>query len=81
MLKKYGSVEMVMTLRKEINQQDATNMKFISVVYFNMFRVSLCPSSREQDSALLHVMFCTVTRGEEIVRCENLSFFVWSTEL
>jgi len=35
----------------------------LSNFYLNMFRASLCPSSEEQDSVLLHMVFCTLTRG------------------
>jgi len=34
-------------------------MKFISVVYLNMFWASLCPSSGEQE----HMVFCTGCAG------------------
>ena len=35
----------------------------LSNFYINVFRASLCPSSGEQDRVLLHMVFCTVTRG------------------
>ena len=31
--------------------------------YLNMFRASLCPSSGEQECALLHMVFCTGSDG------------------
>ena len=37
----------------------------LSNFYLNMFRASLCPSSGEQECALPHMVFCTVTRGEQ----------------
>ena len=36
----------------------------LSNFYLDMFRASLCPSSGEQECALPHMVFCTVTRGE-----------------
>ena len=44
---------------------DANNLKFISVVYLNMFRSTLCASSGELDCVLPHMVFCTgcVGRG------------------
>ena len=44
---------------KRESQQEATNLTFISVVYRNMFRGSLRPSSGEQDCVLPHMVFCT----------------------
>jgi len=35
----------------------------LSNFYLKMFRAPLCPSSGEQDSVLLRMVFCTVTRG------------------
>jgi len=40
----------------------------LSNFYLHMFRASLCPSSGEQECVLPHVVFCTVTRGEQ--NCE-----------
>jgi len=37
----------------------------LSNFYLNMFCASLCPSSGEQECALPHMVFCTVTRGEQ----------------
>jgi hypothetical protein len=35
----------------------------LSNFYLNMFRSSLCPSSEEQEYALPHMVFCTVSDG------------------
>ena len=35
----------------------------LSNFYLNMFRASLCPSSGERDSVLLHMVFCTGCAG------------------
>jgi hypothetical protein len=50
-------------LGKEMVQLDATHMKFIGVFHFNMFQVSICPSSGDQCIELPHMMCSTAVAG------------------
>ena len=50
-------------VKRERNQQDATNLMFIIKIYLNIFRASLCPSSGEQECALPRMVFCTGCDG------------------
>ena len=50
-------------VKRDRNQQDATNLMFLSNNYLNIFRASLCPPSGEQECALPHMLFCTGCAG------------------
>ena len=52
-------------VKRERDQQDATNLMFIINLLSQHVSASLCPSSGEQECALPHMVFCTVTRGEQ----------------
>ena len=53
-----------MIVLRERNQQYATHLMFIIKLLSQHVWASLCPSSGEQECALPHMVFCTVTRGE-----------------
>jgi hypothetical protein len=48
---------------KEMFQLDATHMKFIRVLYLNMFWASICPPSGEQCNELPHMKYNTAIAG------------------
>jgi hypothetical protein len=55
--------EIIPSLGKEMIQLDATHTKFIRVLYLNMFRASIYPSSGEQCSELPLMMCSTGIAG------------------